>query len=240
MITHTGILQGSLEWHMLRSGIPTASEFDALLTPEFKIKTGEGPKTYLAKKVAEVWQGGPLPSFQGFDMEQGQVLESEAIPWFELAYSTAVQRVAFCTTDDKRVGCSPDGLIGEDGGIEIKCPAAHTHVGYLLQGGTLPKEYAAQVHGSMYVTGRPRWQFVSYRRHFPALVLTIERDAVIQEQIAAALERFLEAFDEATASLEKINGGPPRRLTPMANSQSITPAPSSVRPYVLHQLEVTP
>ena len=118
MKIHTEFAQNSLEWLQARSGIPTASEFDALVTPELKIRTGETPTSYLHKKIAEAWQGGPLPQFQGLDMEFGHIREEEAIPWFELEYGVPVQRVALVTTDDGRIGCSPDGLIGEDGGIE--------------------------------------------------------------------------------------------------------------------------
>lgn len=213
MITHTDFKQNSVEWKLARAGIPTASEFDALVSPEFKIRTGEGPKTYLAKKIAEAWQGGPLDSYTGFDMDQGHILEEEAIPWFEFQYNIPVQKVAFITTDDKRIGCSPDGLLGEDSGLEIKCPTAHIHTSYVLKG-TLPKDYAAQVHGAMFVTGRKQWQFVSYRRNFPALVLTVERDEEIQERLAEALESFLEQFDHEMERMTEINGGPPHRLTP--------------------------
>lgn len=215
MIIHNEFKQNTLEWHMARAGIPTASEFDSLLTAKFEIRNGDTPRTYLERKVAEAWQGGPLPIFNGsFAMEQGKILEEEAIPWYELEYSTRIQRVGFVTTDDKRAGCSPDGLIGEHSGIELKCPEAHTHVKYLLNG-TLPKDYACQVHGSMFVTGRPQWQFVSYRRNFPALVLTIERDEEIQEKIAEALAQFFEKFDLAMEQMVELNGGPPPRLTPM-------------------------
>lgn len=210
MIVHTEFKQGSVEWMMARAGIPTASEFDALITPKGARRTGEMPKTYVAKKVAEVWQGGPLPTFQGNDMEQGQILESEAIPWYELEYGT-VTRVGFITTDDKRTGCSPDGLLGEDGGIEIKCPEAHTHVKYLING-VLPDDYFAQVHGCMYVTGRKWWRFLSYRRGFPAFRLTVERDEKIQEAIALALDMFHADFDLAMERITAINGGPPRRV----------------------------
>lgn len=203
--------QGSVDWAISRSGIPTASEFDNLLTPEMKPRTGEMPKTYLAQKVAEAWIGGPLASLNTFDIDQGRILEEEALPWFELAQDTKVDRVGLITTDDGRVGCSPDGLLGDDGGIECKCPAIHTHVGYLLAG-VLPKAYAAQVHGSMYVTGRPWWKFLSYRRNMPALLLHIERDEEIQENIASALGNFLAQFDKAMQRLTEINGGPPRRF----------------------------
>lgn len=221
--------QGSVDWSIARSGIPTASEFDNLVTPEFKIRTGEMPKTYLAKKIAEAWTGGPIASLNTFDMDQGKVLEEEALPFYELETSTPVNRVGLITTDDGRMGCSPDGLIGEHSGIEIKCPAVHTHIGYLLNG-TLPKEYAAQVHGSMMITGRKQWKFLSYCRRFPALMLTIERDEEIQATLREALNKFFAAFDEAWARLVEMNGGPPKRMVP--------PAPR-FQP-VLNELEVTP
>lgn len=204
------IEQGSVEWMLARSGLPTASEFDSLVTPEFKIRTGEMPKTYLHKKVAEAWQGGPLIGFNVFDVEQGQILESEAKPWYSLEYGEEITPVGFITTDDGRIGCSPDGLLGENSGIEIKCPAVHTHCGYVLKG-SLPKEYAAQVFGSMFVTGRPYWNFLSYRRHFPPLMLTVHRDEEIMKTLAIALAEFLADFDAAMKRLEEINHGPPRR-----------------------------
>lgn len=202
--------QRSVEWMLARAGIPTASEFDALVTPDFKIRTGDMPKTYLAKKLAEVWQGGPLVGFNVFDMQQGVILEEEAIPWYELEFETKVEQVGFITTDDGRIGCSPDGLIGEEGGIEIKCPAVQTHCGYLLSGG-LPKDYAAQVHGSMFVTGRPWWKFLSYCRHFPPLIVTVERDEKIQAVLAEALAKFLSQLDAGMERLTTLNGGPPQR-----------------------------
>ena len=203
------VQQGSLEWAMLRCGIPTASEFGNLVTPDFKIRTGEMPKTFLNKKLAEKWQGAPLDCYQSHDMELGTIQEEEAIPYFTLETGIDVERVGFVTSDDGRVGCSPDGLL-PDSGIEIKCPRIETHVGYLLAS-ELPKDYAAQVHGSMFVTGRTTWRFMSYRRRLPALMLTIERDEKIQATIRTALEIFNGAFDDAWALLCEKNGGPPRR-----------------------------
>jgi hypothetical protein len=204
------IAQGSLEWLQLRAGIPTASEFDQLVTPKFKIRTGEMPRSYLARKLAEKWQEAPLAGFQSLDMEFGNILEDEAKPFYELTFNEPIQSVSFCTTDDGRVGCSPDGLIDPDGGIEIKCPEPNTHVKYLLNG-DLPDDYAPQVHGSMYVTGRPWWKFMSYRRHFPPVILLIERDDEIQKTIGEALDMFLEQFDAGWKKLCEINGGPPKR-----------------------------
>lgn len=205
--------QNSLSWLMARAGIPTASEWDALISPEWKIRTGEMPKTYLARKVAEAWSGGPLPGFNVIDMDFGKILEEEAIPWFEFSTGIQIQRVGLCTTDDGKLGCSPDGLIGEDSGIEIKCPEAQTHVKYVLNG-ILPKDYAVQVHGAMLVTGRPTWRFLSYRRLFPPLVLTIQRDEEIQKTLREALGAFLAEFERAMKRLEELNGGPPWRPAP--------------------------
>lgn len=209
--------QGSLSWMLARSGIPTASEFDALLTPEFKIRTGDMPKTYLARKLAEAWVGGPLPGAGVWDMDQGKILEEEAIPFYSLEYQEEIQQVGLCLTDDGRVGCSPDGLIGNDCGIEIKCPAVHTHVGYLLTG-NVPKEYLAQVHGAMYVTGRPSWKFMSYCRKLPALLIHVDRDEEIIETINLAIQEFLARFDFGMQRLIDLNGGNRPKRRPIISS----------------------
>ncbi len=150
-------------------------------------------------------------------MEQGLILENEARPWFELEYEKKIRQVGFITTDDGRFGCSPDGLIEENGcgiadglindeqcGLEIKSPAAHTHVKYLVNG-VLPKEYAAQVFGSMFVTGFKHWIFVSYRRGFPALVLDIPSSDLINESIARAIDSFHADFDRAMERIQNIS-----------------------------------
>lgn len=218
------VSQGSVEWQLARAGKPTASEFDALVTPEGKVRTGQMPKSYLAQKLAEKWLGGPLASFSTFDVEQGQILEREAVPWFELEYGVSVERPGFITDDEESIGCSPDGLIGsaihapsmsavcsaEVMGLEVKCPRPETHVRYLLEG-ELPKDYTAQVQGGMFVTGLPAWRFLSYRRGFPALVLTVERDEKFQSALSEALEWFLDALDNGWNNLVEINGGPPKR-----------------------------
>lgn len=190
------VSQRTLDWAKLHVGIPTASGFSNLLTPEFKIREGEMPRSYLHLKIAEAWRGQPVIDLNTFSIEQGDIVEGEARPFFELETNQKVCEVGFITTDDGLAGCSPDGLIGDDCGLEIKCPSVQMHVKYLLDG-VLPKDYAAQVHGSMYVTEYPRWTFLSYRRNFPPFIITVERDNEIMEKIAKALERFHENFDIA-------------------------------------------
>lgn len=191
--------QGSPEWHALRLGIPTASDFGQLLTPEFKIRTGQMPDSYLHQKLCEKLLGfSPKGDFTSFEMGQGVILEGEARPYYEFTYDVKVETPGFCTTDSGRVGCSPDGLIGADSGLEIKCPRPERALRYLLDG-DVPPEYRAQVHGCMYVTGRPRWVFMSYSRQFAPLVVTVERDPKINAAIEAALSLFLERFDSELA-----------------------------------------
>lgn len=205
--------QQSVEWMTERAGIATASEFDQIVTPEFKPRTGQMVDTYIAKKIAERWTGGPISSLNVFDVEQGQILEEQAIPWYELEFNEPIKRVGLITTDDGQFGCSPDGLIGDDGGIEIKCPAIHTAVRYALDG-EVPKEYLPQVHGALFVTGRTWWKFLSFHRRIPPLVKHIERDEDIIGKLEHALEQFHHRFEKAYARMVELNGGPPKRFQP--------------------------
>lgn len=193
------VTQGDGDWKRLRLGVLTASELDAIVTPEFKPRTGQTPETYLYQKLCEKLLGYAT-DVNTFAMEQGTILEGEAKPWFEAEHNIDILPVGFCTTDDGTVGCSPDGLIGEDGGIEIKCPQPHTHLRYLMQGG-VPKDYLAQVHGSMFVTGRRWWKFMSYSRQFEPLIVHVERDERIQAHLAVAIAGYLARFDRELAAI---------------------------------------
>lgn len=221
--------QQSVDWAIARSGIPTASELGNLLTPEFAIRKGEMPKSYLMKKLAESWYGGPLASFNTVDMEIGKILENQAIPTYELLHDVKIQRTGLITTDDGGFGCSPDGLIGEDGGIEIKCPAPQTHIKYLI-GGKLPDDYAPQVHGAMFVTGYKWWKFMSYCPGLPEFLITVHRDEKIAEIIDEVLGQFWEAFEFGMNKLIEANGGKRRESPNVRRDKKI----------VVNEHEVTP
>lgn len=200
-------IQGDADWRLLRIGRVTASALDAIVTPQFVIRKGETPYTYLCRKLAEQFKGRPLDDedFSTYDTEQGQMLEDEARKLYCFGYKPKGERLidaGFVEHDDGRFGCSPDALIGETSGLEIKCPKFKTHVKYLLNG-TLPDEYAAQVHGSLYATGRPSWVFMSYARGFPPFVLKVERDEKICATIRDALAAFYKRFDEAMTKLRE-------------------------------------
>lgn len=201
MIIHD-CAQGELEWYQLRAGKVTASEAEALLTSLFKVKDSDGVHTYLCTKIAEGF-GEILPQFSSWETEHGQILEDEARNWYSFQTNEKVHNVGFCEGDDGRCGCSPDALIGDDGGLELKCPQPTNHVRYLLDG-VLPKDYAVQVHFSMFVTGRKWWRFVSYHRKLPPFVLNVARDEAIIAKIQEALTGFYAKYDKAMETVQRI------------------------------------
>lgn len=222
MKIHDEIEQGSVEWQWLRAGKITASEVDALVTPLGKVRDSEGVDSYLAKKVCELWTGAPLPTLQVFDMLQGELLEDRAKPAFTIHTGIEARNVGFIETDDGRCGCSPDLLIDDWSGVEIKAPRIDTHANYLLSG-KLPKAYAAQVQMSMFVTGFRTWHFFSFNRQLPPLHLVIDRDEKFQAALETAISNFSQQLQRAMELLESINGGPPPKrptITPRKPEES--------------------
>lgn len=192
--------QGSSEWEAARIGKVTASEADALITQQYAIRKGEGVKTYLHQKLAEVVMGSKTESGFTYAMDQGSICETLARPWFSFAYDIEVKEVGLCVGDDSRIACSPDGLIGEDGGLEIKCPTPPKHISYLLAG-EVPPDYRVQCQFSLYVTKRNFWKFVSFHPFLTPLVVHVEPEPTAQQAIAEALEKFFKDFDAAYAKL---------------------------------------
>lgn len=210
MKVHWEFGQRSVEWAQARAGKPTASELHAILTPNFKMRDGKMIQTYLCKKVAERWLGGLPASANSFDMDQGNILENEARPWLAAWLDKEIPVPGLITDDLERMACSPDGLIDEKIGVEIKCPSEHVHVGYLLSA-ALPEEYMVQVHASMHISNLNYWYFLSHCRNFPPSLIKVERDDVIDDKIGEALDEFLDRLATACLILEKLNGGPLKR-----------------------------
>lgn len=182
--------QGTPEWHDARLGIPTGSQVDRILTPK-QLKVAAAAQKYLAELLAEWVVGYPL-EFGGDSqyMERGKQQEPEARAWYELTRDVAVEQVGFLMMDDELFGCSPDFLVGTDGGGEIKCPALHTHIMYLRNPSLLEAEYRGQVQSSLYVSGREWWDLIAYHPDLPKVVRRIERDEAYITALDAALGWF--------------------------------------------------
>lgn len=179
--------QKTPEWFVARGGKPTASCFDQLLTTK-----GEQSKSrikYMYKLAAERVSGVFEEGYQSAAMLRGNEIEEEARRFYEFTNGVEVQRVGFCVSDCDRYGCSPDGLVGDDGGIQIKCPQAHTHVGYLLDN-KMPMDYFQQVQGELFVTGRKWWDFISYYPGLKPLVFRVTPDVAFHQALASELNGF--------------------------------------------------
>lgn len=179
--------QGSREWLDLRIGVATASQFDQVITPKTQ-KPSASMTKYAYKLLAEKALGQSLDEAASMWMERGTELEPEARAWYELTQGVDVQQVGFITSDDGLVGCSPDGLVGEDGGLEIKCPSAAVHLGYLLGG--VEDAYRCQVQGGLWVTGRAWWDFLSYCPGLPPVLVRFTREEEFITNLAAAMVEF--------------------------------------------------
>lgn len=201
MIVHD-VQQGSDEWHQLRVARPTASRFGDILTlPRAKKDREAGvmsqtAKSYLAECFAEWDTGEPVDGASSPWMERGQRQEADALDHYRafLAPKDAeVEPVGFVTLDDDLLapGCSPDALVGEDGGVEIKILAAKNHPKAMFEPDRFLKEHWAQVQGGLWIMAErcKWWHLVAYHPTMRPVVHRVEPDA---EYIANLAERVAE------------------------------------------------
>lgn len=183
-------------------GVPTASEFNRILTPTGKPSKSAEP--YMFELLGELLMARPMdaPSFPW--MQRGHDLEADAANWYALQSDVEPRIVGFCTTDDGRIGASPDRLVGDDGLLEIKCPAPDTHVRYLLfPDKGVDDAYRVQVMGQLFVTERAWCDVVSYHPELPSVIVRVERDEEYIAKLADALRAFTEQLAEAKAELQR-------------------------------------
>lgn len=105
--------------------------------------------------------------------------------------------------------CLGTGKAGEGVGVEIKCPNADTHIGWLLDGPRVPEEHILQCQFALFVTGWPMWKFLSYVKDVPHLAVDVAPDGEVAETIAEAVHEFQARFEAAWSQLCDLNGGPP-------------------------------
>ena len=188
--------QMSEQWFALRTGIPTASNFDKIVTT--KGDKSKQREKYLWQLAGERVTGIKEETFQNGTMKRGIEMESEARTLYELMTGQEIQTAGLCFQNEKKLcACSPDGLIGEDGGIEIKCPTLAVHVGYLLAG-KLPTIYFQQIQGSLYITGRKWWVFFSYYPGMKPLLIKVDRDEAFIKALDHEMKIFCAEIDKVT------------------------------------------
>jgi hypothetical protein len=192
--------QGTYEWQQARLGIPTASCFDRIITPKTG-KLSESCGKYAHQLLAEQITGFPMDAASSSFMERGSLMEHKAVTFYELQRECDTEQVGFVLRDDRRVGCSPDRLVGNDGLLEIKCPSAAVHVGYLL--GDQGIGYRAQVQGQLWLCEREWADTLSYHAEMPSALVRVQRDEEFIKALAAAVDQFLAYMDDCKDKLRR-------------------------------------
>lgn len=196
--------QGTAEWLSLRLGKVTASRIADMMAT-----TKSGPSAsrsnYAAELVAERLTGAPTEKFVSAAMMHGTDTEAEARAAYCFFRDAEVVEVGF--VDHPTVpmsGASPDGLVGTDGLLELKCPNTATHIS-TLTGKSVPGKYVKQIMWQMACTGRKWCDFASYDPRLPEtmrlIVIRLHRDDAMIAEIEAAVTTFLAEIDETVASL---------------------------------------
>lgn len=194
--------QGSLEWAQARCGKITMSHAKELLTGG-KGKTRE---SYLLDVVAERLSGQPIDGYQSIDMQRGNFLEDYARRAVEAALGLKIRTVGLVLHDDERIACSPDGLVDDGPGLEIKCPRPRQHLRNLVADGWRDSE--AQIQGNIWVCDRDDWFFASFCpwvTGYPLYIRLIKRD---DDSIGKLERSAIEGADYVDSMAECAAAGP--------------------------------
>jgi hypothetical protein len=179
-------IQGSDEWLQARLGCITGTGFKDVLNKK------EGRGKYMLRLLAERMTGQPTESYTNANMERGTELEPQAREAYELYKGVKVHQVGFVKSEE-HIGCSPDGFVGDDGMIQIKCPLASTHCGYIIKN-QFPTTYNRQVQGELWITGRAWSDFVSYHPDMSSQKIWVVRvypDLKLHKEMETACKDFL-------------------------------------------------
>lgn len=194
-------VQGTKEWHDCRCGIPTASNFNCIVTSEGK--RSKQREKYLYRLAAESVSGIVEDTFQNGDMLRGKELEAKARELYQFLNNVKIKQVGFCVTEGSYIyGASPDGLVNSQGMFEAKCPKAETHVTYLVEN-RLPVEYVPQVQGQLLVAERKWVDFMSYYPELKPFIIRVSRDKKFLSKLEAELNLFCKDLKQI---VKKIKG----------------------------------
>lgn len=188
--------QGSAAWVESRLGTCTSSRFDSIIQPS----TGKLSKSctkYACQLIAEEILGYPVDDAASSPfMIRGTKLEADAVAWYELTTDCDTTKCGLILRDDKRVGCSPDRLVGAPGGLEIKVPNVVNHLAFLLGDAEVAQKYRPQVQGCLLITEREWWDTLSYNPQLGNVIVRAYRDEPYIKLLDAALSQFLEHVAE--------------------------------------------
>ena len=182
--------QGSEAWHEIRCGLLTASEMKLVITPTLKVADNEKTKTHLYELAAQRVTGYTEPHYIGDEMLRGKEDEIFARAAYEEHYAP-VTEVGFITNDKWgfTLGYSPDGLIGDDGKIEIKSRRQKYQLQTIVEN-EMPSDYMLQVQTGLLISEREWCDFITYSAGMPMLTLRVYPDKAVQDAIVTAATVF--------------------------------------------------
>lgn len=197
------MIQGSKEWLQARVGVVTASRFNDVMAT---IRNGEAAAryNYKAEIIAERLTGLPTESYTNTAMQWGIDHEDEARKIYEAIKDLNVEQIGLVKHFKLEAGASPDGLVGDNGLIEIKCPNTATHIKTLLTN-EAPKQYYAQIQGQMWITGRKWCDFISFDPRIDdknaIFIKRVKRDNEYIKLLEDSVKTFLDEVDEIIKGL---------------------------------------
>ena len=201
--------QRSEEWYAARCGLVTASTIKTLVTPAtLKTASNDGSRGLTAQLLAERITGWSETTYQSADMFRGVVEEPRAIEVYAKLYQRSVETVGFMVRDDWgfSIGYSPDGLVGDDGLIEVKAPRSKGHVQTIVAG-VVPAEHMAQLQCGLLVSGRAWVDYVSFCGGLPLWTKRVEPNPEWHTAILAAVAAFEKTVAAWLATYEKATEG---------------------------------
>ena len=196
------IEQGTDEWLKLRLGVATASNFDKIITTAGK--ESESLKKYALQLATELMLEIPEPTFKNDIMARGNELEALAREAYQEETFNVAEQITMFKSDCGNFGYSPDGLVGNDGLVEIKFPLATTHFKYLIDN-KMPSDYWQQVQGGLWVSQRKWIDFISFNSYFKEkklFIIRVERDEEFIAKLAELANKVILLRNELLNKLE--------------------------------------
>lgn len=213
MITyHRDLVQGSEAWHQARCGLLTASEMKLIITPTLKVARNDKATAHLYELLAQRITRYVEPHYISDDMLRGQVDEIDARGLYAKHYAP-VEEVGFVTNSQWgfTLGCSPDGLVGDDGMIECKSRRAKFQAETIING-KMPSDYWIQVQTALLVTGRKYCDFVSYCGGMPMVTIRVLPHPAVQDAIIEAACAFEDSLTLKMATYRNALGSDMRLI----------------------------
>jgi hypothetical protein len=236
MLMLENIVQNTPEWKAEKLGKPSASRFNEILTATGAVsKQRDG---YMYDLAAQVISGIYPEGFTSPAMEEGVRREEESRKLYEMIRGVTVKQVGIIYKDENRKYlCSPDGIVDDERGLELKNVLPRTQIKYLLSG-QFPGDYHGQVQGSLFITGFKRWDFLSYSPGLPPFIIECRRDEKFISALAYELDAFTNELQAMIKRLQDVSGikdvpqaGPKDKSATLAPlHEELAPAECPLRP----------